>query len=138
MDRLKKIDQGLLGLALQFIKFGMVGVANTLITLVSYWVLVHIGLYYIISYAVGYLLGIANAYFWNNRYVFTHGREERSHVKSAAKVLISYGFTFLLSELLLYIQIDQLSWSHTVAPIINLFITIPLNFLLNKFWAFHN
>ena len=37
---------------------------------------------------------------------------------------------------LLWFWIDACGVSEYVAPIINLLVTVPLNFLLNKFWAF--
>jgi putative flippase GtrA len=33
-------------------------------------------------------------------------------------------------------MVNYLNISEFIAPILNLIITIPLNFLLNKFWAF--
>ena len=52
------------------------------------------------------------------------------------KTYLSYGITFVLSTVLLYLEVDIFCWSAVISPIINLMITIPLNFFLNKFWAF--
>ena len=52
------------------------------------------------------------------------------------KTFASYGTTFVLSTILLVIMVDYLKISNIIAPVLNLIITIPLNFLLNKFWAF--
>jgi putative flippase GtrA len=56
--------------------------------------------------------------------------------KPFAKTVAAYGSTFLLGTGLLYTMVDILGISQWVAPLINLCITIPLNFLLNKYWAF--
>ena len=47
----------------------------------------------------------------------------------------SYGGTSLLSTFLLWLEV-QLGVSKVIAPVVNLIITIPLNFVINKFWTF--
>ena len=37
---------------------------------------------------------------------------------------------------LLFVMVQYFSVSEVVAPVVTLVITIPLNFLMNKFWAF--
>lgn len=57
--------------ALQFIKFGIIGVSNTLIGLGIYYIFIFInsGLY-LVGNTVGFLVSVINAYYWNNKYVF--------------------------------------------------------------------
>ncbi len=124
----------LFNLIKQFIKFGIVGISNTLISLVIYYILVFLNIHYIIANTIGFVVSVMNAYYWNSKYVFKADRK-RSFVKSFVKVFISYSSTFMLGTGLLYLWIDVLNISNLLAPIINLFITIPLNFLLNKLWA---
>ena len=52
------------------------------------------------------------------------------------KTYISYGGTSLLSNVLLWLEVTLLHVSKVYAPIVNLLITIPLNYLINKFWTF--
>jgi putative flippase GtrA len=119
----------------QFVKFGIVGVSNTLISLLIYYIFIFINMkLYLVGSIVGFLVSVLNSYFWNNRYVFK--AEKRNHVKALMKTYLSYGLTSLLSIGLLVILVEVLNVSEIMAPIINLAITIPLNFLLNKFWAF--
>ena len=130
-------EKNLWQLAIQFIKFGFVGVSNTLISLAVYYVCLHFGLHYIVANTLGFVVGTINAYFWNNKFVFKKEEGEvRDTKKSVAKVFISYGFTLGLSTVLLAFWVDGLHISEGVAPILNLLVTIPLNFVLNKFWAF--
>lgn len=119
---------------IQFIKFGIVGVSNTLISLGIYYALVFVNVHYIIANTIGFIVSVMNAYYWNSKYVFkTDG--VRNIVKSFIKVLMSYSLTFLLGTFLLYLWIDIFKISYIIAPIINLIITVPLNFIINKFWA---
>ncbi|MBS1467008.1 MAG: GtrA family protein, partial [Subdoligranulum sp.] len=36
----------------------------------------------------------------------------------------------------LWIEVTFFSVSKTIAPIVNLLVTIPLNFIINKLWTF--
>lgn len=126
--------RSLLALIEQFFKFGVIGISNTLLSLSIYYVLVFIGLHYILSYAVAFAVSVLNAYYWNSKYVFTV--VEANKARLLMKVYISYGITFLLSTGTLFLMVDVIGISGLVAPIINLFFTVPTNFLLIKFWAF--
>lgn len=118
----------------QFLKFGIVGVSNTLISLIIYYTLVYFKCNYIIANAIGFIISVLNAYYWNKHYVFKN--KNQSKLKEIIKVYFSYGITFVLSTVLLYEMVDVLHVSKYIAPIINLCITVPLNFILNKLWAF--
>jgi len=119
----------------QFIKFGIVGVSNTLISLAIYYIFLFISKeLYLVGYTAGFVVSVLNAYFWNNKYVFK--KSEKGNTKPLIKTFIAYGSTFLLGIVLLKVMVDFLGISKFIAPIINLLVTIPINFLLNKFWAF--
>ncbi|MFA9376817.1 MAG: GtrA family protein [Lachnotalea sp.] len=122
---------------MQFIKFGMVGVSNTFITIVVNALLVSAGIHYQVSYFVGYLAGIINAFYWNNKYVFKEKEgEERSIMVAFIKCVMSYAGGYVCSCVLLFLFVKILGLSSYFAPILILFVTIPLNYVLNKKWAF--
>lgn len=119
----------------QFVKFGIVGISNTLISLLIYYIFIFINMdLYIIGSIVGFFVSVLNSYYWNNRYVFK--AEERNHVKTIFKTYVSYGISAVLSIVLLVFLVEVCNISEIIAPIINLAITVPLNFLMNKYWAF--
>ena len=71
--------------------------------------------------------------------VFQGGANDwKSKLKRLGKTYVSYGGTSLLSVILLWVEVNLFGVSKAVAPIVNLIITIPLNFLINKFWTFKN
>ncbi len=123
---------------IQFIKFGMVGVSNTIISLAIYYVFLWVDpSLYLIGNIVAGIVSVANSFLWNHCFVFTDTYEGiQDIVKKIIKTYVSYGGTFLLSTVLLYVEVDVLKLSAVVCPIVNLIVTIPLNFLLNKFWTF--
>ncbi|GBU21586.1 hypothetical protein R80B4_01482 [Fibrobacteres bacterium R8-0-B4] len=123
----------------QFIKFGIVGLSNTAVSYIIYAVLVYLGVYYIIASVIAFILSVLNSFYWNKKYVFKRGDDQQKlgFWGALLKTYISYAFTGLvLSNILLYIFVDILHISEYIAPFFGLVITIPLNFILNKKWAF--
>ena len=55
---------------MQFVKFGLVGVLNTLISEGLYVIIVFFGGHYLVASLVGFVLSVLNAYYWNSKYVF--------------------------------------------------------------------
>ena len=123
---------------MQFIKFGVVGVSNTFIAYFTYVLICMMGFNFHIGNLAGFVTATLNSFYWNNRYVFKiEENESRTWWKALAKTFVSYGFSGLVvTEILLIFWIDVIGVSSYVAPILNLFITVPLNFMLNKLWAF--
>ncbi|MCR5655692.1 MAG: GtrA family protein, partial [Lachnospiraceae bacterium] len=130
---------------IQFIKFGIVGVSNTLLSyLLNLLVLFLLKPYalswdYFAANTIAFVISVAWSFYWNNRFVFTLDEgEERSIWKALAKTYISYSFTgLILANLMSWIWIDLLGISKVIAPLLNLIVSVPVNFLINKFWAFH-
>lgn len=131
----------------QFIKFGLVGVSNTAISygteMLCYYVLFRgvpwpeAVLIPVVS-AIAFVISTINSYYWNNRFVFRHDGKKRfvEHLKTYGKTVICYGVTGLVLAPLLKIWLTGLSVPYWLASLGTLIITIPLNFLLNKFWAY--
>lgn len=118
---------------MQFVKFCLVGVSNTLISLAVYYVFVIIDArLYIIGNAVGFVVSVLNAYFWNSKFVFDKKDEK---VKTVTKTFIAYGTNLIIGTALLYLFVDVCGLSEFIAPLLNLIVTIPLNYALNKFWV---
>jgi len=131
---------------MQFIKFGIVGLSNTIISYLLYAVVLLLlqkkmlfpKIDYLLAQIVAFVLSVLWSFYWNNRMVFVveEGRK-RSLWKSLLKTYISYSFTGLfLNSILLILWVNILGISEFIAPIINLIVSVPLNFIINKFWAF--
>lgn len=122
----------------QFIKFGIVGISNTLISYIVYVILVWLHLNYILANIVGFIVSVLNSYYWNSKYVFKQQEDgQRKWWESLVKTFVSYAGTgLILSNILLVIWIEWIKMPEMVAPLINLLVTVPLNFVMNKYWAF--
>ncbi len=131
---------------MQFVKFGIVGVSNTVISYVLYTVtligLRAVGLFagydYLIATVVAFVLSVLWSFYWNNKMVFVMEEGQSRNIwKALIKTYISYSFTGLfLNSVLMVLWVQVFHVSEFIAPIINLLISVPVNFLINKFWAF--
>ena len=67
----------------QFIKFGLVGVSNTAVSMAVYYIFLWISPdLYMFGSILGTILSIANAFFWNDKFVFTgNANDWRSKLK---------------------------------------------------------
>ncbi len=129
---------------IQFIKFGIVGASNTVVSYVVYVLTLYslhslkVSWDYFVGNLLGFVLSVLWSFYWNNRYVFQkkHG-ENRNPWKALFKMYLSYGFTgIILSNALSYLWIDVIGIPKLIAPLINCMIGIPVNFVLNKYWTF--
>src|SRR5271155_5453551 len=58
--------------ATQFVKFALVGVSNTVLTLVVYTILLKgFGVWYLAASAIGFTVGAINGFLWNRRWTFS-------------------------------------------------------------------
>ena len=128
---------------IQFVKFGIVGVTNTLLSYVINIAVLFflkdkkIGWDFVAGNVVSFIISVAWSFYWNNRFVFNSGNND-SWITKLLKSYLSYGFTgIVLSNILSYIWISVLGISKYIAPIINLIISVPLNFMIHKIWVYH-
>ena len=146
---------------IQFIKFGLVGVSNTLISyaveMLGYYVLFSSSTFpgtvsllagmgltvtgeqlrVIVVTALSFVISVTNAYYWNNRYVFGQGKKTAGeHARAYLKTAACYALTGLILAPAAKVWLVGVGVPFWIASLSTLIITIPLNFLMNKFWAF--
>lgn len=85
---------------LRFVKYCMVGVLNTLLTLgVIFLCKSLLGVNPYISNAAGYLVGVTNSFLWNKKWVFHSSGGMRSE---AVKFLCGFGICYALQFLVVW------------------------------------
>lgn len=124
----------------QFLKFGIIGFINTvisyLITNGGYYIL---GLHEQLANIIAFIITVFISFILNGKFVFNEETEKNSFLKSLIRVYAAYSITGLfLTAILLYIEEQLCGIPHYIATLMNLIITVPVNFLLNKFWAYKN
>ena len=118
---------------IQMIKFVMVGISNSLIHLGIYNLLLLLRMHYIACNAVAFFVSVIWAFFINRIWVFKDRTSKKT--QSFMKTVIVYLFSFSCSSLLLLVYVDLWNINEKLAPIINIIIFTPINFVLMKFWA---
>jgi len=122
---------------LQFIKFSMVGVLNTLIALAIYYLFIWI--HYSITMAllgqsVGWVVGVLNAFLLNRMFVFKDSKE--LWWKILIKLYLAYAISLGITLVLTFVLIEIAGISAIITPLLILFVTVPFNFLVSKYWSF--
>ena len=153
---------------IQFIKFGIVGVSNTLVNYIVYLIFYSIGVPYLIANALGFIISVLNAWFWGSRFVFKEDETKQKRVwwQVLLKTYASYLLGFFLNTVLLWVWVDVTNigqyfgfvgdminavtgivgiepteftaekLSGIIGPIANIVVVVPINFVINKFWAY--
>ncbi len=135
---MSKIPEDIREKIIQFIKFGIVGLVNNAIYYAVYLILVKLNMHYVAANIIAFTVSVFNSYYWNNKYVFKT-EEKRTWWKTFIKTYISYAGTgILLSNALLILWVEVCGISELIAPLIDLVITVPINFLINKYWAYRH
>lgn len=159
---LEQLKSGRFAPLYQFVKFGLVGVSNTLIQY-GMEMLCYYALFRNVSFAsvsaLGHRLGIAvdaqavkvfvvtalafivsvtNAFYWNSRFVFAGQSKKtwRQQLRTYCKTVACYALTGLVLSPAIKVWLGRMHVPYWGASLLSLIVTIPLNFLMNKFWAF--
>ncbi len=129
----------------QFVRFGMVGVTNTLVSYAIYVAVlqgfriagVQCAYDYIVASVTAFVLSVLWSYMLNSAFVFKKQRSFLTVLSEIAKSYISYGLSGLvIANLILYALVDGLGISAYISFFLVLVVTVPMNFILNKFWTF--
>ncbi|MGH2864498.1 MAG: GtrA family protein [Solirubrobacteraceae bacterium] len=118
----------------QFVKFGIVGVSNTLLTLVVYTVLLKVfGVWYLAASGIGFLVGAVNGFLLNRRWTF------REHVGDALTpvrwgVVQTCGLG--LDEGLLYLLVHDGHLDKLIAQVCATAVVTVTTFFANRAWTF--
>lgn len=123
-----------MGIIKQAIKYGLVGVVNTLITAAVIWVMMKIfGASDVLSNITGYIAGLINSFIWNKKWTF---ESSVSWVSGAVKFGVVFIVCYLLQlGVLLYLNKTLTIDTYYNQLIAMVFYTV-INFVMNKFYTF--
>lgn len=130
----------------QLLKYGVIGVSNTLITLVVFYVIKTLmGLDYAVANTVGYILGLINSFVWNRTWVFcTGGNVWREAGLFALGFIICFALQMGVSQWLLSTSLHDLtiSWlpmkntGENVIMCLSMVVYTLANYVYNRFVTF--
>src|SRR6478672_3368985 len=119
---------------LQFVKFGIVGVSNTLLSFAIYTVLLKVfGVWYLAASAIGFVIGAVNGFLLNRRWTFA------GHVGDALTPVrwgVVQGCGLALNLGLLYLFVDGAGVEKLLGQALATAIVTVVTFLVNRAWTF--
>jgi putative flippase GtrA len=118
----------------QFVKFGIVGVSNTLLTLVVYTVLLKVfGVWYLAASGIGFVVGAVNGFLLNRRWTFReHVGDALTPVRWAVVQTCGLG----VNEALLYLFVHDARLDELLAQVFASAVVTVTTFLVNRAWTF--
>ena len=112
-------------------RFGIVGVINTLITLVVIYILqelLHVK--YTVANLAGYIAGVINSFFWSKLWVFK--KLNSNFMREAVLFLVSFGICYGIQFVALLLLVEVLHMADTWAQLVSMVVYTLCNFALNK------
>lgn len=117
----------------KFLKFGTVGIVNTLMTIGCFTLFVYFGMNYIIANIVSYGIGMINSFFWNKNWVF---QAKSGNAPLFLKFVVVNLITLGLNTGCLFLLVHFIDIHSSIAQLISTGIGLVFNFGLNKKWTF--
>jgi putative flippase GtrA len=119
----------------QAIKYGVVGVINTLITAVVIWIMMKLlGCSDVVSNVVGYIAGVLNSFIWNKKWTF---KSTEKWMGGAIRFGVVFGICYLLQlGLLVFVLNPYLAIDPYYNQLIAMAFYTAINFVMNKFYTF--
>lgn len=119
----------------QAVKYGVVGLSNTLITMVVIWLMMKLlGCQEGLSNLTGYVAGLLNSFIWNKQWTFKGS--STGWKKGAIRFAVVFGICYVLQYLLVLALNSRLSIDHYYNHLIGMAFYTVINFLMNKFYTF--
>jgi putative flippase GtrA len=121
---------------IQFIKFGIVGVSNTLLTFIVYTLLLKVfGVWYLAASAIGFVVGATNGFLLNRRWTFAeHVGDSMTPVRWA----IVQGGGLGIDEVLLFLLVHDAKLDKLVAQALATVVVTVSTFFANRAWTFRS
>ena len=118
----------------QFVKYGIVGASNTVLTFALYTILVEIGVQYLVALLLGYLAGSLNSYLLNRRWTFRAGH--LAHTSVGPRFAIVQVLAIVANLGLLYLLVHDLEVHKILAQAILTVPVLAVTFFVNRAWSF--
>lgn len=119
----------------QMIKYGLIGVINTLITWIIFFVLMNVfGVDFKISNAVGYVAGFFNSFIMNKLWTFKGN--ETSTIKQFIKFAAVFAICYLLQLGFVILLVEKISISENISQLIGMVFYTLIGFVFNKLFTF--
>ncbi len=116
-----------------FIKYGLIGVINTIFGYGIIFILIYFGVVAEISNFLGYFFGFFLSYYLNKKYNF---KSTRSHKEDLPKFIAGMGIAYILNLLTMVIAYRVLGIDVYISQIIAGVVYTLSGYILSKVWIF--
>lgn len=118
----------------QFVKFGIVGVSNTVIFFLVYTLLLKVfGVWYVAASGIGFAVGATNGFIWNRRWTF---REHVGDALTPVRWFVVQTSGLFLDLGLVYLFVDGVGLNKLVGQAVTIVIVTVTTFFANRAWTF--
>jgi putative flippase GtrA len=118
----------------QFVKFGIVGVSNTLLTFLVYTLLLKVfGVWYLAASGIGFVIGATNSFLLNRRWTF-HGHVGDALTPVRWAIVQTTGLG--LNEGLLYLFVHDARVDKLISQVFATGVVTVSTFFANRAWTF--
>jgi putative flippase GtrA len=123
--------------SVRVLRFTIVGTMNALIMAAIIGICTHLlGLNYLITNVIAYVLAQTNNFFWSKYWVF--GSQKKSYTREVSFFLIAFGLAYLAQFVLLLILVEGCGMNSYLAQFLGLFVYGFVNFIINKSVTFRS
>ena len=126
----------------EIIRYLIIGVLTTIVSLASYYILVYIvfnpniALELQITNIISWIVSVTFEYFTNRKFVFKV--KDKSSIKEATNFYLSRVSTLILDMLMMYIFVSLLRFNDKIIKLIVQVLVTIANYILSKFIVFKN
>lgn len=117
----------------QFLKFGLVGVSNTVLTFVVFTILDGVGVWYVAASAIGFVVGACNGFLLNRSWTFK-GHSGGSSAALRWTVVQGCGLGADLG--LIYLFVSGAGLPKLVGQAFAIVLVVGATFFVNRTWTF--
>jgi putative flippase GtrA len=119
---------------IQLIKFGIVGISNTLITAFIIWLLLNmLNLSAYASNLIGYIAGLVNSFVWNRQWTFN---SKTPLIITLYKFIITFVVSYLFQLGNLYLLLNFTNIDPYLSQLLSIAVYTIINFIMNKIYTF--
>lgn len=119
------------------LKFGIVGVFNTIVDFSIFSLLNYLGIHYTISQVVGYSCGTLNSFILNKLWTFKSAVRKKKNSEEIIQFIIVNIFSLLITEVGLKLLINNFSLNVYIAKICVIILAQAVNYFSYKLWVFN-
>lgn len=117
----------------EILKYGFVGILNTIVGYGTYFILIKFNMYYILSSIISQIIGMTHSYVWNKYFTFRSNQKSLMEIIKFISVALS---TYFINLFLLMVLVEVYHIDKAFSGFLSISIVTFISFLGHKFISF--